>query len=134
MEFAFRTSILSLTVLSASVAFGQQARPVTLTQFLGMSRSGSCNSSCCPAPCEPTCCPEPVCEPSCGCESHACNSCCKPPRQSLLSRLGLNMSSRSRCCNSCKPSKPCDPCGYDLWPCVGECCNSCPSPHGGYSA
>jgi hypothetical protein len=71
-----------------------------------------------------------------------------------LSRMDRALSRRGSQCNSCAPcdssvcepqpcgqceqscgrrqryTKPCDPCGFDLWPCVGECSNMCPSGHG----
>jgi hypothetical protein len=170
MEFAFRATVLSLAVLSTSVAFAQ-GRPTTLAQFIGASKSGghaccpapACEPKCCPAPqpiCEPKCCPAPVCEPkccpppSCGCESHDCRPAChsRGPRQypleALLGRMDRALcSTQSQCgkqnqcstqtqcgkqtqCRKQNHCKPSDPCGYDLWPCLGQCCNTCPSGHG----
>ncbi len=83
---------------------------------------------CCPQPiCEPKCCPAPKCEAkccptvSCQCSSSSCRKCCKReyPLEALLSRMDKALSSKKKCC---KPG--CDPCGFDLWPCVGQCCEA----------
>ncbi len=85
-----------------------------------------CEPKPCPAPvCEPKCCPEPICGPKCGCETScapccptSCQPCCTKqyPLERLLSRVDRALFGKNKCCEQR------DPCGYDLWPCVGQCC------------
>lgn len=150
MRLAICAAGLAVAMLAANAALAgppRAARP-TLGQFIGLSNSSSsqrcggqsqccatpvcqpaaCKPKCCPAPtCEPKCCPAPACPPACGCESHAgCSSCCpvqcRPccpkqyPLEKLLSRMDGALFGKKKCCEQR------DPCGYDLWPCVGQCC------------
>jgi hypothetical protein len=52
----------------------------------------------------------------------SCGDCCcqEYPLEKLLNKIEAMLFGRRDCCEVAH-----DPCGYDLWPCVGQCCNEC---------